>query len=124
MKPASSSIACDMYGRSCSRAGFSTSGALSASIPVQTGWGAISLTWALQRLLAAALREPRNQRFVLLSESGVPLYPALVVYQALMGEPRSRVAACLDASLPPPGVRQPQPHMCPVFFPLHPPPPM
>lgn len=59
----------------------------------------------MQRLLAAALREPRNQRFAVLSESGVPLYPALVVYQALMGEPRSRVAACRDSALLPPRVR-------------------
>lgn len=32
-------------------------------------------------MLAAALKEPRNQRFLLLSESCAPLYPPAVVYQ-------------------------------------------
>ncbi len=32
-------------------------------------------------MMAAALAEPRNQRFLLLSESCAPLYPPAVVYQ-------------------------------------------
>jgi len=45
-------------------------------------------------LLQAALRDPLNQRFVLLSESCTPLYPAASVYVQLMGEGRSRVNTC------------------------------
>ena len=40
----------------------------------------------------------------------VPLYPPMVVYQALMGEPRSRVAACnIPFSLPTYKVRKARP---------------
>ena len=38
-------------------------------------------------------------RFVLLDESAVPLYPAAAVYLQLMGEAKSRVAACVVSSL-------------------------
>lgn len=51
-------------------------------------------------LLRAALKDPLNQRFVLLSETCVPLYPAAVVWAQLMGEPRSRVNACADRGDP------------------------
>ena len=50
----------------------------------QCGWGSTNLTIALQLLLRAALEEPCNQRFILLSESGVPLYPAVTIHQARM----------------------------------------
>jgi len=36
---------------------------------------------AVKNMMAAALAEPRNQRFLLLSESCAPLYPPAVVYQ-------------------------------------------
>lgn len=45
-------------------------------------------------LLAAALKDPLNQRFVLLSESCVPLYSPQVVYMQLLSEQGSRVDAC------------------------------
>ena len=45
-------------------------------------------------LLGAALEDPANARFVLLSETCVPLYPAAVVWAQLLGEPRSRLNAC------------------------------
>lgn len=35
-----------------------------------------------------------NQKFVLISESGIPLYPPQVVYMQLMMETQSRVNAC------------------------------
>ena len=41
---------------------------------VATEWGGFTLADATRRLLAAALQDPRNQRFALLSESCVPLY--------------------------------------------------
>ena len=49
---------------------------------------------ALRALLRAALRDPLNQRFQLLCEHTLPLQSPLLVYQQLVGEPRSRVNAC------------------------------
>lgn len=57
-------------------------------------WGNHSVVDAERALLRAALRDPANQRFALLSESCLPLHPATVVYAQLMAEPRSRVNAC------------------------------
>ena len=45
-------------------------------------------------MLREALKEPRNQRFLMLSDSGVPLYPPTVVWQQLMSESKSRIDAC------------------------------
>ncbi|KAK9808849.1 hypothetical protein WJX72_005003 [[Myrmecia] bisecta] len=42
---------------------------------IATQWGHHSTTEAARRMLQAALKEPLNQRFVLLSESCIPLYP-------------------------------------------------
>ncbi len=49
---------------------------------------------AVRAMLAAALAQPRNSQFVLLSESEVPLYPAVVVWRQLQGETKSRINAC------------------------------
>ena len=43
-----------------------------------------------------ALEEPLNQRFVLLSESDIPLYPPAVVWLQFMSERKSRIHACND----------------------------
>ena len=48
-------------------------------------------------MLREALKEPRNQRFLMLSDSGVPLYPPTVVWQQLVGESKSRIDACNKA---------------------------
>lgn len=45
-------------------------------------------------LLKAALDDPRNARFALLSESGIPIYPAPVAWAALVANPLSRINAC------------------------------
>ena len=45
-------------------------------------------------LLAQALSDPLNSRFMLLSETCVPLYPAPLVWAQLQGETRSRLNAC------------------------------
>jgi hypothetical protein len=45
-------------------------------------------------LIQKALLDPDNQRFVLLSESCIPLYPPQTVYQQLMAESRSRINGC------------------------------
>ena len=61
---------------------------------VKAVWGTHTLVDATRALLAAALTNPRNQKFVLLSESDVPLYSPLVLYAQMMAEPGSRVNAC------------------------------
>lgn len=45
-------------------------------------------------LLAAALSDPLNTKFVLVSDSSIPLYPPQVVWAQLMHEPLSRLDAC------------------------------
>ena len=84
------------------------------SLPAQSaaraaGWG--DTTQAVRELLRAALLEPRNQRFILLSDADIPLYPATLTYlqlfqagpvrahtQPAMGDPSSP-AASLDGAL-------------------------
>jgi len=61
---------------------------------VHVDWGSFSLVAALKRLLHAALQDPLNQKFMLLSESGIPLYPAETLWVELMIEEKSRVNAC------------------------------
>ena len=47
-------------------------------------------------LLTAALKDPLTQRFVTLSESCVPVFPAEASWLQLMAQPLSRINACLD----------------------------
>lgn len=61
---------------------------------VVTEWGGMSLVIAERLLLQAALRDESNTRFLLISDSGIPLYDPLTFYQQLMHENRSRVKAC------------------------------
>ena len=58
------------------------------------GWGDWTLAEASRVLIREALKNPLNQRFIMLSESCVPLYPPAVVYQQLMWEKKSRINAC------------------------------
>ena len=46
--------------------------------------------------METALEEPLNQRFVLLSESDIPLYPPAVVWLQLTSERKSRIHSCGD----------------------------
>ncbi|KAK9819181.1 hypothetical protein WJX81_003273 [Elliptochloris bilobata] len=81
---------------------------------IEVGWGSHDLVVAARHLLAAAMADPDNQRFVLLSESGVPLYPPAAVHAQLLSEERSRVNACGT------GYTSPQrysPHMGPELLP-------
>lgn len=78
----------------------------------QTQWGTHSLTKAILLLMEMALEESLNQRFVLLSESDIPLYPPAVVWLQLMSEQRSRIHACSDRFVSAPCIRtQAQPKM-------------
>ncbi|KAJ4827095.1 hypothetical protein Tsubulata_042873 [Turnera subulata] len=51
----------------------------------EVAWGKFSMVEAERRLLANALLDFSNQRFVLLSESCIPLYNFTTVYQYLVG---------------------------------------
>lgn len=69
-------------------------GAKRTDVSVETRWGDPSLVSATRVLLAAAAADPSVQRFVLLSESDIPLYDPLTLHAQLMAEQRSRVNAC------------------------------
>ncbi|XP_024045819.1 uncharacterized protein LOC18050481 isoform X2 [Citrus clementina] len=63
---------------------------------IQVAWGESSMIAAERLLLEAALEDPANQRFVLLSDSCVPIYNFSYVYKYLMASPRSFVDSFLD----------------------------
>ncbi|XP_022949942.1 uncharacterized protein LOC111453184 [Cucurbita moschata] len=64
---------------------------------IQVDWGKSSMIAAERLLLEAALEDTANQRFVLLSDSCVPLYNFSYIYSYLMASPRSFVDSFLDA---------------------------
>ena len=49
---------------------------------------------AARQLLREALQDPLNQKMMMLSESGIPLWPPQFVYQQLLAENRSRLDSC------------------------------
>lgn len=53
-----------------------------------------SLTIAERLLLGEALKNPLNQRFYLVSETTLPMYPAAFIWEQAMAEQVSRVDAC------------------------------
>eukprot|EP00887_Chlorella_sp_A99_P002199 scaffold21.g2199.t1 len=57
-------------------------------------WGSHDLVEAQRLLYRAALEDPLNSRFLLISESDVPLYPASLIWAQLMSENRSRIDSC------------------------------
>ncbi|XP_047170183.1 glycosyltransferase BC10-like isoform X2 [Vigna umbellata] len=63
---------------------------------IQVLWGESSMIQAERLLLEAALEDPSNQRFVLLSDSCVPLYNFSYVYNYVMVSPKSFVDSFLD----------------------------
>ncbi|XP_031274962.1 glycosyltransferase BC10-like [Pistacia vera] len=63
---------------------------------IQVAWGESSMIAAERLLLEAALGDPANQRFVLVSDSCVPLYNFSYIYNYLMASPRSFVDSFLD----------------------------
>ncbi|XP_059662546.1 glycosyltransferase BC10-like [Cornus florida] len=63
---------------------------------IKVGWGESSMIQAERLLLKAALEDPANRRFVLLSDSCVPLYNFSHIYNYLMASPRSFVDSFLD----------------------------
>ncbi|XP_010252490.1 PREDICTED: uncharacterized protein LOC104594065 isoform X2 [Nelumbo nucifera] len=63
---------------------------------VKVMWGESSMIEAERLLIGAALEDPANQRFVLLSDSCVPLYNFSYIYDYVMSSPRSFVDSFLD----------------------------
>ncbi len=61
---------------------------------VDSTWGGHSLIDATRVLFAAALTNPLVSKMVLVSDSDVPLYGPLMVYNQLLSEEKSRVNAC------------------------------
>lgn len=61
---------------------------------VKTSWGAHTLVEATRHLLWEAYRDPLNTRFLLLSESDIPLYDPLTLWQQLQSESLSRLDTC------------------------------
>ncbi|GKC57576.1 glycosyl transferase, family 14 protein, partial [Tanacetum coccineum] len=65
---------------------------------VEVGWGTPTMIEAEKLLFKAALDDPANQIFVLLSDSCVPLYNFSYIYKYLMSSPRSFVDSFIDAT--------------------------
>ncbi|KAJ9566180.1 hypothetical protein OSB04_002146 [Centaurea solstitialis] len=63
---------------------------------IKVGWGESSMIEAERLLLRAALEDPGNRRFLLLSDSCVPLYNFTYSYHYLMGSSKSFVDSFLD----------------------------
>ena len=70
---------------------------------VKVEWGSHAMVDATRALLRNALENPLNQKFMLLSEAGIPLYPPSVVYHQLVTETKSRIMACNTATVGRPG---------------------
>jgi hypothetical protein len=60
---------------------------------IEPEWGTHTLVEATRHLVWEAFKDPLNQRFVLVSESDVPLYDPLMMYRQVMSETESRVNA-------------------------------
>lgn len=83
-----------VFDESSTRSAFFYNRQLSNSIKV--GWGESSMIQAERLLLGAALEDPANRRFILLSDSCVPLYNFSYIYEYLMASPKSFVDSFLD----------------------------
>ncbi|XP_059285953.1 glycosyltransferase BC10-like isoform X1 [Lycium ferocissimum] len=83
-----------VFDESTTRSSFFYDRQLTNSIKV--AWGESSMIRAEKLLLGAALDDPANQRFVLLSDSCVPLYNFSFIYNYLIASPRSFVDSFLD----------------------------
>ena len=68
---------------------------------VETEWGAHTLVEATRHLLWEAFRDPLNTRFLLLSESDIPIYDPLTMYQQLQAEDTSRLDTCIHDAISP-----------------------
>ncbi|KAK6123914.1 hypothetical protein DH2020_042333 [Rehmannia glutinosa] len=83
-----------VFDESTTRSAFFFNRQLNNSIKV--AWGEASMIEAERLLFEEALQDPANQRFVLLSDSCVPLYNFSYIYKYLTDSPRSFVDSFLD----------------------------
>ncbi|XP_010924084.2 glycosyltransferase BC10 isoform X1 [Elaeis guineensis] len=83
-----------VFDKSTTRSPFFYGRQLNGSVKVE--WGESSMVDAERLLLAAALEDPANQRFVLISDSCVPLYNFSYIYGYLMSSSKSFVDSFLD----------------------------
>ncbi|XP_058092615.1 glycosyltransferase BC10-like [Magnolia sinica] len=83
-----------VFDRSTTRCAFFYGRQLSKSF--QVAWGESSMIEAEQLLFRAALQDPANQRFVLVSDSCIPLYNFSYVYNYIMSSSKSFVDCFLD----------------------------
>ncbi|KAK6149702.1 hypothetical protein DH2020_017227 [Rehmannia glutinosa] len=81
-----------VFDESTTRSAFFFNRQLNNSIKV--AWGEASMIEAERLLFEEALQDPANQRFVLLSDSCVPLYNFSYIYKYLTDSPRSFVDRC------------------------------
>lgn len=65
-------------------------------INVTNAFALHTLVMAEMKLIGAALKDKRNHKFVLLSESCIPVHPPEVVYAQIIFESKSRINACLN----------------------------
>eukprot|EP00249_Psilotum_nudum_P018524 c26849_g1_i4 orf=471-1547(-) len=83
-----------VYSKKTTKCSFFYNRQLGNSILVD--WGGASMIEAEHLLLAEALRNPENERFVLLSDSCIPLYNFTYTYEYIMSSPKSFVDSFLD----------------------------
>ncbi|EFN57293.1 hypothetical protein CHLNCDRAFT_143889 [Chlorella variabilis] len=62
-------------------------------------WGTHALAAAAKRLVEAAVLDQRNERFVLVGDTTVPLYHPALMWQQLMHDARSRLDSCWHEDL-------------------------
>ncbi|KAH7300962.1 hypothetical protein KP509_23G005800 [Ceratopteris richardii] len=67
------------------------------STSILVDWGEASMIEAEKLLLVEALKDPANDRFVLVSDSCIPLYNFTYIYNYLMTSPKSFVDSFFDA---------------------------
>ncbi|KAI3711148.1 hypothetical protein L2E82_41023 [Cichorium intybus] len=82
------------FDETTTRSSFFYNRQLSNSIKV--GWGESTMIEAERLLIQTALQNPANQRFILLSDSCVPLYNFTYIYNYLMDSSKSFVDSFLD----------------------------
>lgn len=68
--------------------------------PIKVVWGQHSMIDAERLLLRAALADPLNSHFVILSDTTIPLYSAPLVYAQTILDSKSRINACANNSDP------------------------
>ena len=66
---------------------------------VRVEWGKHSMVDATRALMRNGLEDPLNQKFMLLSEAGIPLYPPHVLYHQLITETKSRLMGCVTPTV-------------------------